>query len=343
MTAAAAVAAVVGRWLAGRGGAASSRADLTLPTPERQLPLAPSSVEAGVDGIAPFFTPNADFYRIDTALTVPQVPVDGWSLSVKGLVDEPFELDFDELVSLGLVEEDITLTCVSNTVGGNLVGNARWTGVPLDRILERAGVQAGADQIVGRSTDGYTCGFPVSALDGRPAIVAVAMNGEPLPLEHGFPARLLVAGLYGYVSATKWLTELELTTFDAFDQYWVDRGWVDDAPIKTMARIDTPRSLQKLPAGTIPIGGVAWAQTRGIEAVELSIDDGPFEPCELAESLNDNTWRQWSFPWDATPGRHRLTVRAVDGTGETQIEERAEPFPSGASGWMSLFVEVTDA
>jgi DMSO/TMAO reductase YedYZ molybdopterin-dependent catalytic subunit len=293
--------------------------------------------------VAPFVTRNADFYRVDTALIVPQVRTEDWSLRVTGMVDEPFELAFDELLARDLVEADITMTCISNPVGGDLVGNARWLGVPVRDLLDRAGVRRGADQLVGRSVDGYTCGFPVSAAYDRDCLVALGMNGEPLPLRHGFPARLVTPGLYGYVGSTKWLTELEVTTFSAFDQYWVPRGYAERAPIKTMARIDTPRSAQRVSAGRVPAAGVAWAQTRGIDAVEVRVDDGEFEPAELADELSDATWRQWRFDWDATPGNHTLTVRAVDGTGETQIEQRTDVLPDGASGWMSLVVSVDDA
>lgn len=230
--------------------------------------------------------------------------------------------------------------CISNPVGGDLVGHARWLGVLTRQLLDRARPRAGADQLVGRSVDGYTCGFPLSAAYDRDCIVAVGMNGEPLPLKHGLPARLVTPGLYGYIGSTKWLTELEVTTFDAFDQYWVRRGYADRAPIKTMARIDTPRSLERVAAGPVAVGGVAWAQARGVEAVEVRVDDGPFRPVQLADALNRDSWRQWRFDWDAVPGRHTLTVRAVDGGGETQTETRADIVPDGASGWMSLVVTV---
>ncbi len=338
---AAALAGAGGRALRSRFSAAESRANVTLPRPARPLPTVPSGVEAGVDGIAPFVTPNRDFYRVDTALIVPQVRAEDWTLSVTGMVDEPFELTYAELSDLDIVEADITMTCVSNPVGGDLVGHARWLGVLTRDLLDRAGPRRGADQLVGRSTDGYTCGFPLEAAYDRPSIVAMGMNGEPLPLRHGFPARLVTPGIYGYVGSTKWLTELEVTTFDAFDQYWVPRGYAAEAPIKTMARIDTPRSLESVPAGRVAVGGVAWAQTRGIEAVEIRIDDGDFQPVELADELTTDSWRQWRFDWDATPGRHDLTVRAIDGTGETQTDERADVVPDGASGWMSLVVSVT--
>ena len=240
-----------------------------------------------------------------------------------------------------MIERDITLTCVSNEVGGRYVGNARWLGTRLDALLREAGVQPGADQVVGRSVDGFECGFPVEdAMDGRDALVAVAMNGEPLPVEHGFPARLIVPGLYGFVSATKWLTEIELTTFADFDHYWLRRGWGQRAPIKLMSRIDTPRGLAKMPAGSVPIAGVAWAQTVGIARVEVNIDDTGWQTAELAGAPSNDTWRQWVYRWDATPGRHALRVRATDRTGAIQTDERAEPIPDGASGHHQIIVIV---
>jgi DMSO/TMAO reductase YedYZ molybdopterin-dependent catalytic subunit len=344
LVAAVAVAAAAGgRALRGRFSASSSRDGVVLPSADRPRAAAPVSVQADGIGVSPFYTPNAGFYRVDTALAVPQVTAESWSLRVTGMVDREVEISYAELLDRSLAEEDITLTCVSNTVGGDLLGTARWLGLPIQSLLDEAGVQADADQLVGRSVDGYTCGFPLASLDGRPALIAVGMNGEPLPISHGFPARLIVSGLYGYVSATKWVTELEVTRFDRFDQYWVARGWDQEAPIKTSARIDTPRTLAKLAPGRIVIGGVAWAQTRGISKVEVAIDGDEFREATLADELNEHTWRQWTLPWDATPGRHRITVRATDGDGVLQIEDRAEPFPNGASGWMSIFVDVTDA
>ena len=343
VAAAGAFAAAGGRALRSRFSAAESRANVVLPSAARPgppLPPAATGVEVGVPGVAPFVTPNADFYRVDTALLVPQVRAEDWVLAVTGMVDEPFELTFDELLDRDLIEADITMTCISNPVGGDLVGHARWLGVLTRELLDESRPQAGADQLVGRSVDGYTCGFPLSAAYDRDCIVAVGMNGEPLPLKHGFPARLVTPGLYGYIGSTKWLTELEVTTFDAFDQYWVRRGYADRAPIKTMARIDTPRSLERVAAGPVAVGGVAWAQSRGVDAVEVRVDNGRFRPAQLAEALNRDSWRQWRFDWEAVPGRHTLTVRAVDGRGETQTETRADIVPDGASGWMSLVVTV---
>lgn len=330
----------LGRRLATRFDVAAARAGTVLPRALRPLPPADPATSAPVEGVSPFFTPNEAFYRIDINLTVPRIAADTWRLRVHGLVEQPFELSYQQLVERELIERDITLTCVSNEVGGRLLGTARWLGVRLDDLLAEAGIQADADQIVGRSTDGYTCGFPVAALDGRDAMVAIAMNGAPLPLEHGYPARLIVPGLYGYVSATKWLAEIELSRFDRLDQYWVDRGWDREAPIKMSSRIDTPKGLETVPAGQVALAGVAWAQPVGVSAVQLRIDDADWVDATLADELSADTWRQWSFAWDATPGRHTITVRAIDANGAIQVEPRSEPFPSGSTGWHQIVVLV---
>lgn len=341
-TAAVGVAGIAaGRSLNGRFDVDVSQTGFTLPKPLETLPPIPAAAQA--PSAAPFITPNADFYRIDTALSVPQIDTATWTLRVSGMVDTELEISYADLLNRDLIERDITLTCVSNTIGGELMGTARWLGTRLDTLLEEAGIDPAATQIVGRSVDGYTCGFPVSTLDGRDALVAVAMNGEPLPVEHGFPARLIVPGLYGYVSATKWLSEIELTTFDAFDHYWVPRGYSVEAPIKLQSRIDTPRGLDRISPGPFVIGGVAWAQTIGVDDVEISIDQGPWEQATLADEVNDVTWRQWSFPWDATPGRHSVTVRATDRNGVVQTADRTEPLPNGASGHHTVVVLVDEA
>ena len=294
-------------------------------------------------GLTPYVTPNADFYRIDTALSTPQVDVDDWSLSITGMVDRPYTIRYDELVAMATTEDTVTLQCVSNEVGGNLVGNAVWQGVPLADLLERAGVQDGATQIVGRSVDDFTSGFPAEiGLDGRTALVAVGMNGEPLPAPHGFPARLVVAGLYGYVSATKWLREIELTTWDGFDGYWVPRGWSKEGPVKTMSRIDVPRSGATLPAGPQAIAGVAWAPPGGIQRVEVQVgEDGEWTEADVGEAVSGNTWVQWKMAWDATPGEYALRVRATGADGVTQTEESAPPAPDGATGWHRRTVRVS--
>ncbi|MBL8774855.1 MAG: sulfite oxidase [Acidimicrobiales bacterium] len=319
----------------------AARADVVLP--EVTGGTRPTAADAGLDveGITPQVTPNADFYRIDTALTVPQVDPAGWTLTIDGMVDEPLELTFAELLALPLVEREVTIACVSNEVGGDLVGNARWLGVPLRSLLREAGVQDGATQVMGHSVDGFTAGFPTELLDDdRPALVAVGMNGEPLPLEHGFPARLIIGGIYGYVSATKWLQRIELTTLDAADGYWIPRGWAKEAPIKTQTRIDTPRSSDQH-AGSVPVAGVAWAPTRGIAKVEVQVDDGPWEEARLGPGTSDDTWRQWVYDWRPEPGRYRLRARATDGDGETQTEDTAPPAPDGATGYPTRTVTVT--
>ena len=298
-----------------------------------------------VAGISRYLTPNDDFYRIDTALTVPQVDPANWKLRFTGMVDNPYELTFDEILAMDLSEHVITLSCVSNRVGGRLVGNAIWTGVPLVDLLDRAGVQDGADQVVGRSVDDWTAGFPTGLLrDGRNAVLAVGMNGEPLPTAHGFPARLVVAGLYGYVSAVKWIEEINLTTWDAFDGYWVPRGWSKRGPMKTQSRIDVPGNGDRPVAGTATaIAGIAWAPTRGISAVEVRIDDGAWQQCEVGEALGDESWVQWHRAWTPTAGTHSLQVRAIDGTGMTQPEGPKDVRPDGAEGWHRVAVRVDAA
>lgn len=332
-----------GRWLQQRASAAASRATTMLRPADVGLSPLTRAVEVDVDGMIPFVTPNRDFYRIDTALQVPQVPVDTWSMRVTGMVDRELEFTFADLMDRELVEADITLSCVSNQVGGGLIGNARWLGVRLDEVLREAGVDPAADQVVGRSVDGFAVGFPTTvALDGRDALIAVGMNGEPLPLEHGFPARLVVPGLYGYVSATKWLAEIELTTFADFDHYWLQRGWAREAPIKTQSRIDVPRASAAVEPGPTALAGVAWAPHRGVERVEVQVDDGDWRDADLAEVPGVDTWRQWSLEWEAAPGSHQVRVRATDATGQTQPEERVDPVPDGATGWHTIQVRVRD-
>ena len=322
----------------GRVLAAGKRIDeirqaIRIPRPARRAPTPPPGADLGIRGLSPLYVPNADFYRIDTALLVPQVDPADWSLEVKGMVDKPFALSYAELMAIPHIEADVTLSCVSNEVGGGLVGNARWQGVLLADLLERAGVRRDATQIIGRSVDGFTAGFPTDvALDGRNAMVAVAMNGEPLPAAHGFPARLVVPGLYGYVSATKWLSAIELTSFDKVDGYWIPRGWAKEGPIKTQSRVDV--------ASHQVIAGVAWAPTRGIERVEIQIDGEPWREATLAAPINDDCWRQWFMRWDLAPGRHVIAVRATDGAGETQTAERTDVAPDGASGHHTIQVDV---
>ncbi len=342
-TAFAALAATTGRVLIGRmRDVVAGRDDVVLPRPFSTQPGPVEGDALVADGISELVTPNEDFYRIDTAISVPRVDLDTWTLKIHGLIERPIDLTFDDLLDLPMVERFVTLSCVSNRVGGSLVGHARWQGVPLRDLLDRVGVDPKATQIVGRSVDGFTVGFPAeAAFDGREALVAVAMNGEPLPFDHGFPARLVVAGLYGYVSATKWLSEIELTTWDAFDAYWIPRGWSKEAPIKTQSRIDVPRQSERLDAGTVPIAGVAWAPNRGIERVEVQVDEGPWVEAELSVELSKDSWRQWAIDWEATTGAHAIKVRATDANGETQTSEVAAPAPNGATGYHTRNVVVT--
>ncbi|HTG47876.1 MAG TPA: molybdopterin-dependent oxidoreductase [Actinomycetota bacterium] len=337
----AAVSGFVGQYLVRRSDASASREAVRIPAPADVAPPPPAGADLHVPGLGPFLTPNDRFYRVDTALFVPAVDANGWSLHIHGMVDREVTIDFAQLLARPLIERDITLTCVSNPVGGPYIGNARWIGAPLKPLLEEAGVRSGASQIVTRSADGFTVGTPTAvAMDGRDAMLAVAMNGEPLPLAHGFPVRMIVPGLYGYVSATKWIVDMELTTFEAYDAYWVQRGWSQRAPIKTESRIDTPRGGASLQPGTVQVAGVAWAQHRGIERVEVRADDGPWTPATLGAEDTVDTWRQWVLPWNATSGRHTLSVRATDGTGEVQTPADAAPVPNGATGDHTIFVVV---
>ncbi|MFE6839410.1 molybdopterin-dependent oxidoreductase [Streptomyces sp. NPDC057705] len=346
-----AAAGFAGRRLGAHGsaGATASRARFVLPPPTVPAPPVPAGADLQVPGLSPFLTPDRDFYRVDTALVVPRVDADTWRLRIHGEgVARPLTLGLRELLDRPLVEHDITLTCVSNEVGGPYAGNARWLGVRLADLLREAGVrppsQGGpADQLVARSVDGMTIGTPVEAvMDGRAALLAVGMNGEPLPFAHGFPVRMVVPGLYGYVSACKWLTELRLTTFAAYDAYWVRRSWAQQAPVKTQSRIDTPRPYAGLAPGPVAVAGVAWAQHRGIEGVEVRVDGGPWQRARLGAADGVDTWRQWVWPWEATPGRHTLEVRATDGTGAVQTGVRTGTVPDGATGWHAVEVRVKD-
>lgn len=319
----------------------AGRADVTLPTAASAQPPPPPAASLEVPRLSPIVTPNSEFFRIDTALSVPKVNLESWTLRVTGMVDREIELSFADLLDRRMEEHYVTLSCVSNEVGGDLVGNALWLGTPLSGLLDEAGVAPGAEQVVGRSVDGFTVGFPIeAAYDGREALVAVGMNGEPLPFEHGFPARLVVAGLYGYVSATKWLSEIELTTWDGFDAYWIPRGWAKEAPIKTQSRIDTPSQGSVLDAAPRSIAGVAWAPHRGISRVEVRIDEGRWQEAEISRPLSEDSWVQWRLPWEPTEGRHVIQVRATDGTGETQTERISPPAPDGATGYHTVSVRV---
>jgi DMSO/TMAO reductase YedYZ molybdopterin-dependent catalytic subunit len=314
-----------------------------LPAALEPVPQLSADQELAVAGITPLVVPNDAFYRIDTALLVPRIDVETWHLEVRGRVDRPLVLTYDELLEMPLIEQHVTIACVSNQVGGHLVGNALWTGVRLRDVLDAAGVQAGATQIVGRSVDGFTAGFPTAwALDpGREAMIAVGMNREPLPAQHGFPARLIVPGLYGYVSATKWLRAIELTTREEVDGYWIPLGWAKDAPILTQSRIDVPAGGASIAAGPTQVAGVAWAPDRGVAGVEIRIDEGPWRAARTSRPISDATWVQWAIGWDAVPGNHVLEVRAIDGDGDAQAEERTPPAPDGARGHHRVTVSVS--
>lgn len=343
-----AVAAGLGLLAAGAGSvvaAARSTGDavrrLVLPRPARSAVPVPPDAQA--PGVGPVVTPKGDFYRIDTAFTVPQLDPDRWVLRVHGLVEREVELTFAELLAADLVETWVTLTCVSNPVGGDLAGNARWLGLPVREVLARAAPLPGADMVLSRSVDGFTASTPLEVLtDDRDALLAVGMNGEPLPPEHGFPVRMVVPGLYGYVSATKWVVDLEVTRFADAQAYWTVRGWSERGPVKTASRIEVPRSGAQVAAGPVDVGGTAWAQHVGITGVEVQVDDGPWHEATLSGEISVDTWRQWSWRWeDAEPGRHLLRVRATDATGTVQTPERAAPAPDGATGWheVSVFVD----
>jgi DMSO/TMAO reductase YedYZ molybdopterin-dependent catalytic subunit len=335
------VAAAGGRWLVGRRDAVeAARGALVLPRP---LPAAepPPGTVVDAAGAVPWRTPNGRFYRIDTALSLPLVHPDEWRLRVHGLVEREVEVDFDGLVGRGLVDRWVTLTCVSNEVGGDLAGNALWTGVPVAALLAEVRPRTEADMVLSTSVDGWTASTPLDVLvDGRDALLAVGMNGEPLPVRHGFPVRMVVPGLYGYVSATKWVVDLEVTRFDRAEAYWTSRGWSARGPVKTASRIDVPRAGARVPAGAVTVAGTAWAQRRGVEAVEVRVDGGPWVQTRLAAVPSVDTWRQWVWDWDASLGTHRLEVRAVDGTGEVQTGTVAPPAPDGATGWHAVTVEV---
>lgn len=315
---------------------------ITLPKPASPAPALPAGLDRQVPGITPFRTPNASFYRVDTRLDVPIVNASDWTLTVDGDVSRPFSLNFAELLAMPMIERDITLTCVSNSVGGPYVGSARWLGVPLKDILDRAGVGSRADQILSTDVGGMTISTPLAlATDGRDAMIAVGMNGVPLPRAHGFPARLVVPGLYGFIGATKWVTKLTLTTYSGHRAYWTRRSWATDAPIKISSRIDVPRALDQVKAGDVVVGGVAWAQeSGGVSAVEVQVDGGPWQRAQLGPSGGNDYWRQWFWRWPAAPGSHTLACRVIDGQGRPQSAVRANPFPSGSSGVESIQVTV---
>lgn len=317
------------------------RESFALPSAPPPSPIPADVMPAGVQ-LPSFITPNKDFYRIDTALSVPQLARADFRLRIHGMVDREVTYTFDDLAKFEPITKVVTLTCVSNPVGGDLISNATWTGYRVADLLRASGIHPDADMVLSTSIDGFTAGTPVEALtDARESMLAIGMNGTPLPVEHGYPARLVVPGLYGYVSATKWVVDLELTRFDRAQAYWTKLGWSERGPIKTESRIDVPRDGQKVAKGPVTFGGVAWAQNRGVKAVEVRIDDGPWQPAQLGAAYSGDTWRLWSFPWTATQGGfHTITARATDNTGAVQTEDQAPPAPDGATGWPSVSFEV---
>jgi DMSO/TMAO reductase YedYZ molybdopterin-dependent catalytic subunit len=325
-----------------RYNVSGARAAVRIPKPTFPAPALPAALHPNVAGLSPFFTDNAGFYRVDTALVLPQVNPNAWTLRIHGMVDRPIELSFADLLQQPLYEHDLTLSCVSDPVGGPYVGTARWIGASLPALLRSAGVQSGADQLIARSVDGMTIGTPIgSILDGRRALLAVAMNGEALPIAHGFPARMLVPGFYGYSSACKWVTELDVTTYAAQEAYWVRRGYARIGTMKTQSRIDVPSPFARLKSGPVTVAGVAWATDRGISAVQVQVDQGPWNQATPAAQDGPDTWRQWTYEWQASPGTHTLQVRAADDSGRYQTGVRTDPYPAGASGWESVFVTVS--
>ena len=333
-------ASALGKVLGQKTTVARERIAIALPKPLKFLAKPPADPALKIPGLSPFFTPNKDFYRIDTALSVPNLSLDDWSLEIVGMVKNPLTFTYAQLSARPVFELDDTIACVSNEVGGPLVGNARWLGVRLDDLIREAQPTADADQIMGYSYDGFTAGFPLATLDGRDAMIAIGMNGQALPTAHGFPARIIVPGLYGYVSATKWLVRIELTRFDKKQGFWISRGWSERAPIKTQSRIDTPASGTQINAGTVAIAGVAWAPTRGISKVEVRVGKGPWRVANLADVMADTTWRQWWIDWDAKAGDYIIAVRATDGDGSVQPEQYVPIEPNGAEGWHSINVRV---
>lgn len=332
------VAGLGGQLLAGSRDAASSRAAVGRLVPVRTAPMIPADADFAKLGTPTFVTRNADFYRVDTALSVPQVRTEDWSLRLHGMVDRELRYRYGDIRNRPLVERTITMTCVSNEVGGTYVSTANFIGVDLADLLEEAGVRPGAEQLYSSSVDGWTSGSPVAAAMDRErgAMLAIGMNGEPLPIEHGFPARLVIPGLYGYVSATKWVTDLEVTTWQARQAYWLKRGWSREAPIKTESRIDTPKGFETVSSGKVRVAGIAWAQHTGVEKVEVRLDDGPWREAMVSHEVNLNTWRMWWIEFDAAPGGHQVVCRATDKSGYAQTDMRAGTVPDGATGWHSI-------
>ena len=328
------------RGLTERSNVAATLSHIRFPKAAHPVPPLPAGVNLDIQGLSPFVTPNADFYRVDTALILPQVAPQTWQLRIHGMVEREITISYHELLKRPLIEDWITLCCVSNPVAGPYIGNAKWLGASLASLLRAARPRAGADQLVCTSTDGFTSGTPLATvLDGRDALLAVAMNGAPLPVAHGFPVRMVTPGLYGYVSATKWVTDIKVTTFRGNFAYWAQRGWSQRAPIKTESRIDVPGS--SVSAGPQQVAGVAWAQHKGIDAVHVRVDRGPWHQARLAAVPGIDTWRQWAWEWVATRGNHVIEARATDATGYTQTALQEPPEPNGAIGYPSITVAVS--
>ena len=329
-----------GRSLSERSNVSAALSSIRFPQAAHPVPPLPSGVNLGIKGLSSFVTPNSSFYRVDTALILPQVAPQTWQLRIHGMVEREITIDFHELLKRPLIEDWVTLCCVSNPVAGPYIGNAKWLGASLASLLREARPRAGADQLMCTSVDGFTSGTPLATvLDGRDALLAVAMNGAPLPVAHGFPVRMVTPGLYGYVSATKWVTDIKVTTFRGNFAYWAQRGWSQQAPIKTESRIDVP--LSSASAGRTQVAGVAWAQHKGIDAVHVRVDRGPWQQARLAAVPGIDTWRQWVWDWDATRGSHLIEARATDATGYTQTALQEPPEPNGASGYPSVTISVS--
>jgi DMSO/TMAO reductase YedYZ molybdopterin-dependent catalytic subunit len=338
------VAYLGGRLLGESATVTQAQKSLRVPAPTHPAPPLPVGSDLRIPGLSSFITPNSSFYRVDTAIVLPEIAPTTWQLRIHGMVAREITLTFDDLIRRPLTAEYITLTCVSNPVAGPYVGNALWLGASLASLLRQAGVRAGANQLLCTSQDGFTSGTPLqTVMDGRDAMLALAMNGTALPVEHGFPVRMVVPGLYGYVSACKWITDIEVTTYQSNVAYWAQRGWDAQAPIKTESRIDVPTGNNPLKPGRTPVAGVAWAQHKGIDAVEVRVDKGPWEQAKLAAVPDIDCWRQWVWDWDATPGVHVIEARATDATGYTQTALQAPPEPNGASGYPGLSVNVTQS
>ncbi len=336
-----AAAVIASNFFRTQASAQLQRLNILLPKALKFLPPPPTDPALTTAGLSKLFTPNGEFYRIDTAIVVPNINIETWRLKIDGMVNNPLEFTYKELTDRPVFELDATIACVSNEIGGDLVGNARWLGIRLDDLVREASPFASADQVMGHSIDGFTAGFPVAVLDGRDAMIAIGMNGEPLPVDHGFPARVIVPGIYGYVSATKWLTRIELTRFDQAQGYWIPRGWSAQAPIKTAARIDTPTIGSTVSAGQRIIAGVAWAPIRGISKVEVRVNNGVWRPATLGPALAKTSWRQWWIDWEAEPGDVLLAVRATDGSGALQSSKSVPIEPNGAEGWHTINVTVS--